>query len=180
MTSHCDLRVARTETGFVVRVQGRGTSAQSPTLAEFVKGCYQQNPQACVAVDLLGCDYLDSTFLGCLLTLQRSGPKARFQVVADDAVRKKLLTATKLDKYLALVPEAPQSASTFLEIDTKTVSQRELGQHIMEAHEALAEVPSGAASAFGRIASQLKSELAQDRHKPSMSDTVVLPPRPRD
>jgi hypothetical protein len=143
-------------------------------------GCYAQDPQACVAVDLLGCDYLDSTFLGCLLNLQRAGTETRFQVVANDAVRKKLLAATRLDAYLTLIQEAPKSASKFLRIDAKPPSQRELGQHILEAHEVLSEVPSEVASTFRQIAAQLKCELEQqDRDDPSLTDTVVLRTRAR-
>jgi anti-anti-sigma factor len=181
MTTHCDLCVARTDKGFVVRVQGRGTSTHSPALASFVSGCFEQDSDACVVVDLLGCEYLDSTFLGCLLNLQRAGTETRFQVVADDAVQKRLLAATRLDAYLTLVPEAPKSASTFLKIDANPLSQRELGQHMMEAHQALADVPSDVASAFRQIAAQLKVELEkQDRQVPSMEDTVILPSRVRE
>jgi anti-anti-sigma regulatory factor len=180
MARRCELRVARTGTGFVVRVQGSGTSANSPTLADFVTGCFQQQPDACVAVDLLGCGYLDSTFLGCLLNLQRAGSETRFQVVADGAARDRLLTATQLDSYLTLVSEAPNSVSTFRTIDAKSLSQREQGKHIMESHLALSEVPSDAASTFGQIAARLKIELEQqDRDDPSQTDTVVFPTRRR-
>lgn len=180
MTTHCDLCVAPSSKGFVIRVQGRGTATHSPTLANFVKGCFEQDSEACVAVDLLGCEYLDSTFLGCLLTLQRAGAETRFQVVADDAVRKRLLAATQLDSYLTLVSEAPKSTSPFTKIDTASVSVRELGQHMMEAHQALGEIPSDVASAFRRIASQLKSDLEQqDRGAPNLADTVIIPTHPR-
>ncbi len=181
MTTHCDLYVAQTGKGFVVRVQGRGTSTHSPALASFVRGCFEQDPNACVVVDLLACDYLDSTFLGCLLNLQRAGTEKRFQVVADDVVRKRLLAATQLDAYLTLVTEAPKSASTFLRIDANPLPPHELGKHMMEAHQALADVPSDSAAAFRQIASQLKHELEkQQRDSPSMADTVILPIRARE
>ena len=181
MTRHCDLCVAQSKTGFIVRVQGRGTSVQSPDLADFVMECYAQDPQACVAVDLLRCDYLDSTFLGCLLTLQRAGTEARFEVVADNAARARLLAATQLDSYLKIVPEPPKSESAFHKIDSKLLSDRQRGQHMMEAHEALADVPSDVASTFRRIASQLKRELdQQDRRASDLSDTVILPTQPRN
>jgi anti-anti-sigma regulatory factor len=180
MKTHCDLYVAPAHNGFVIRVQGRGTSAHSPALANFVRGCFEQDSQACVAIDLLGCQYLDSTFLGCLLNLQRDGTERRFQVVADNSVRKKLLAATNLDGYLNLVPVPPKSVGKFTRIDACSVSQSELGQHIMDAHQALAQVPSEFASTFRRIASQLKDELErQDRGGDSLADTVILPTRGR-
>ncbi len=173
MARHCDLFVSRTEAGFVVRVQGSGTSAHSPALAEFVRGCFEQQPDACVAIDLLRCDYLDSTFLGCLLRLQRAGTETRFQVVADEVTKKKLLAATQLDSALTLIPEAPKSAGAFQRIEVKPLSDRALGQHIMESHQALADVPSSFASTFGQIATQLKRELERpDRAPISLDDTI--------
>ena len=164
MTTHCDLCVAQTGNGFVVRVQGRGTSTHSPALASFVRGCFDQDPNACVVVDLLGCDYLDSTFLGCLLNLQRAGTETRFQVVANDTTRKKLLAATQLDAFLTLVTAAPKSVSSFLRIDANPLSPHELGQHMMEAHQALADVPSDSASAFRQTPCQCWRERRwQDR-----------------
>lgn len=175
MSTHCDLLVARAATGFIVRVQGRGTSAHSPALVDFVTGCFKQDADACVAVDLLGCEYLDSTFLGSLLSLQRAGTETRFQVVADEVVRQKLLAATHLDAYLNLVPTAPKCSGQFVRIDTKTLSERELGMHIMQAHQVLSELPSDVAASFRQIANQLKSELEEDKDEPcDLTDTVVL------
>ena len=61
-------------------------------------------------------------------------------------------------------------------MDAKAHSERELGQHIMETHDALSEIPSEVASKFRAIAAQLKVELEErDRNDPSMTDTVVMP-----
>ncbi len=174
MTLHCALSVAKTDVGYVIRVKGNGTSAESPTLADFVSQCFQQQPQACVSIDLLGCDYLDSTFLGCLLNLQRADANSRFQVVANSAAEQRLLAATRLNSYLTLIPEAPKSTSPFVAIDPKTVTDHERGHHIMEAHRALSEVPSAAALAFGKIAEQLKRELDQQGQGViDLEDTVI-------
>jgi anti-anti-sigma factor len=180
MALHCALSVAKTDSGYVIRVKGNGTSAESPTLADFVSQCFNLQPQADVAIDLLGCDYLDSTFLGCLLNLQRADKNSRFQVVADSAAQQRLLAATRLNSYLTLVTEAPKSADKFVGLDPKSMSDRDRGQHIMETHQALSELPSDAASSFARIAEQLKRELdQQDRGDVSLDDTVVpsVPPR---
>ena len=180
MAIHCALSVAKTATGYVVRVKGNGTSKESPTLAEFVAQCFQREPQACVAIDLLGCDYLDSTFLGCLLNLQRADKDNRFQVVADPAARQRLLTATHLHSYLNQVTEAPKSTSPFTGIEPKSVSDLQQGRHMMEAHRALSELPSAAAEAFERIANQLQQELdKQEQPQNDLEDTVITRlPRP--
>lgn len=180
MTLRCDLCVARTADGYLVRVQGKGTMAHSPALAEFVKGCLDEDEQSRVAVDLHACEYLDSTFLGCLLKLQRAGTAERFQVVADDSTRKRLLTNTSLDKYLTLVADAPTTSGQFLRIGERELSSQQMGRHMMETHRALGELPSGSASAFKRIAAQLEKELEpESRDAPSLFDTAIFPPAPR-
>ncbi|QEF97499.1 hypothetical protein Mal15_15390 [Stieleria maiorica] len=180
MTIRCDLCVSRTSGGFIVRVQGKGTATHSPAFAAFVKGCLVEDPAATVTVDLLGCEYLDSTFLGCLLKLQRTGTAKRFHVVADDAARSRLLTATCLDKYLTLLSKAPKSTGTFLRIEPDEVSKQELGRHMQEAHEVLGELPSASASVFKRIAEQLAHDLEQEEQDNSMLfDTAVVTPPPR-
>ena len=123
MTRRCDLLAGRTSTGYVVRVQGRGTSAHSQALKEFVLDCFQRDSSETVAIDLLGCDYLDSTFLGCLLRLQKAGTPSRLEVVADETVRKRLLAATQLDSFLNLVTQAPACNGKFLRVDVKTAGR---------------------------------------------------------
>jgi anti-anti-sigma factor len=178
MTRHCVISVASTSHGYVVRIQGNGTSADSPALARFVNECLVQDEQPAVWVDLLGCDYLDSTFLGCLVKLQRAGTQTRFRVVADEAARKRLLAATSLDGFFQFDSQAPKSTSPFTKLDVTSISQRELGQHIMEAHQALGEVPGEFAAKFKGIASRLMDELTrEDRDAGDMADTVIVPTR---
>jgi anti-anti-sigma factor len=178
MTKQCVICVAQTSQGFVVRVQGSGTSAHSPTLVTFVNECLGRDSQTHVAIDLIGCDYLDSTFLGSLVKLQQLGTKTRFEVVADETAKKRLLAATHLDGYFTFVPQAPKSTSPFVKLDISRLSERQLGQHVMEAHQALSDVPSDLAAKFKRIASQLMSELEQrDPGADNMADTVIVPTR---
>ncbi len=180
MTLRCDLCVSRTRNGFVVRVQGNGTATHSPAFAEFVKGCLVEDPNATVTIDLLGCEYLDSTFLGCLLKLQRLGTAKRFHVAADEAARTRLLTATCLDRYLTLLSKAPSSTGTFLRIEPGEVSKQQLGRHMQETHQALGDLPSASASVFKRIAEQLAHDLEQEESDaPSLFDTAVVTPPPR-
>ena len=147
---------------------------ESPTVRDFLCGALTDG--AHVIVDLSECDYLDSTFLGCLVKLQRVGTKRWFQVVADDAARKRLFAATQLDGYFSFIPQSPKSTTPFAKLDISPLSDHELGQHMMEAHAALGDIPSEFASRFKRIASQLMSELKQrDLDADNMADTVILP-----
>ena len=62
--------VGRTEAGYAIRIEGRGTMRESPALQRVVRTVL--DGEACaVTIDLAVCDYLDSTFLGCLVDLHR-------------------------------------------------------------------------------------------------------------
>ena len=64
------LRIGRTNSGCVVRVEGRGTLRESPAIQEFALHFLEQEQERGVfVIDLAGCDYLDSTFLGFLVLL---------------------------------------------------------------------------------------------------------------
>src|SRR5437016_6281177 len=80
------LRVGLTASGYLVQVEGRGTLRESPALHEFaVQSLDGQRGPGTVVVDLSHCDYLDSTFLGCLVSLHRKYNRTqphRFQVAA--------------------------------------------------------------------------------------------------
>ena len=91
MDEPCTLAIRRTESGYLFRVVGRGTMQASPTVQEFV--CSALDDGADVVLDLSACEYLDSTFLGCLLILDKrgSGAAGSFTVHASDLVRQKLL-----------------------------------------------------------------------------------------
>ena len=175
MAAQCELLVARSTTGYVVRIQGNGTSSDSPALVEFVRSHLDRLPEICISVDLLGCDYLDSTFLGTMLTLHRTWGESRFEVVADEAASVRLLQATKLHTVLRLVPQAPRSSGAFRSLESKPLTGTELGRHVMEAHRVLSELPSEAAGAFERIATQIERELEREYDEGvSLDDTVII------
>ncbi len=157
--TQCDLSVARTSEGFVIRVLGKGTSVHSRAMEAFVKECFSQTEQATAIVDLRDCQYLDSTFLGCLLKLQRIGKNGRFSVVADEPTRIRLLATTHIDAYLNLTETSPEAIGCFLSIEVSPLSRQELGRHMMETHQALSEVPGECSTTFARIASELRKEL---------------------
>jgi anti-anti-sigma factor len=98
------LRVGRTASGFLVQVAGRGTLQVSPALQEFaVQSLDREYEPGRVVVDLSHCDYLDSTFLGCLVNLHRrynQTPPHRFQVAAPRDQCRKLLGLSHLHELL--------------------------------------------------------------------------------
>ena len=157
------LRVGRTASGFFVQVEGRGTLSESPALKEFaVQSLDPRSGPSTVVVDLSRCDYLDSTFLGCLVSLgriyNRDSPH-RFQVAASCDKRQQLLASTHLIHVLDLTEVCPEPISDVLEMSRAIIASADLGQHVMECHRHLAELGGAHATSFRSIADQLAREL---------------------
>ena len=183
MASPSALRVARTEGGCCVRVEGRGTMKESPAVQEFVvrtlTAAAAATPGAApaagvVTIDLSACDYLDSTFLGCLLGLHKQfSPKAAgggageaelsaFAVAAPPERIAKLFGPTRLDRLIHPRSNVPCVAGEWvpLEVPTPVSDKRDLTLHVLECHRRLAEVEGPQQAAFLRIAEQLEREVA--------------------
>lgn len=175
------LKVARTPTGYCLRVEGRGTMRESRPAAEFVTQALAGpgGPPPTVAVDLSACDHLDSTFLGCLVEMQRrvSKPPAgaadgagtapllgpRFVVSAPPEKVKKLLSPTKLDVVLKTTAEPPQVTGDYVTLPPEDPADADVVRHVMECHRRLAELGGPQHAAFAAIADNLEREL---RNKP--------------
>jgi anti-anti-sigma regulatory factor len=159
------LRVGRTASGFLVQVEGRGTVSESPALLEFaVQSLDSPQGSGTVVVDLSHCDYLDSTFLGCLVNLHRKYNRTsphRFQVAASHDKRQKLLAPTHLSHLLDLTEACPEPVSDVLEVSHPILLSADLGRHVMECHRRLAELGGSRAAAFQSIADQLARELGE-------------------
>jgi anti-anti-sigma factor len=162
--SPCSLKVARIKDGYLVRIEGRGTAQESPALATFVSECVGAQERVRLIIDLSGCEYLDSTLLGCLVNLDRAfqkEAKAEFLILADKPQREKLLAPTHIDRLLSFTPSAPEPLSSYVRIEPAQLSEIEFGRHVLASHRALAEVPSDHASLFQQIADKLEQELKE-------------------
>src|SRR4051812_36843229 len=127
------LKVGRTRDGYRVRVAGRGTMRESPAVHQFAMHAIEDGPGNLV-IDLSACDYLDSTFLGCLADLHkrlgRSGTP-RFAVAAPPQARRRLLAPSHLDALLNPIEEAPEVIGEDLDLPANAMSPGELGLHVM-------------------------------------------------
>lgn len=150
-----------TSDGYVIRVDGRGTMRESPTVNELGVSCLDHDSNARLTVDLTGCDYLDSSFLGCLVMLSKHGRCAgqnRLTIAAPAERRKALLSATGLDRFFDQTDVAPEPLEKPLAISPSRVDARTLGHHIMQCHQELARMKGPNRQAFARVAKRLDSE----------------------
>ncbi len=121
-------------------------------------------------IDLSGCDYLDSTFLGCLVDLHKRhgrGRPPRFEVAAPRRCAAACSPSSRLDALLNLIDEAPEVVGEELDLPAVAAGPAELGRHVMECHRRLAELGGPDQAAFERIADQFARELAAHGAGPS-------------
>jgi anti-anti-sigma regulatory factor len=156
------LKIGRTSEGYRLRVEGRGTMRESRAAQAFALKC-KDEPNARVAMDLSACEYLDSTFQGCLLELQREygqGAGSRFSVANPSEKVKKLLNAAHVDRHLNFTGEAPAVVGEEMVIPPEAMESREMMQHVMECHRHLAQIGGPQTAAFAKIAESMEKELA--------------------
>jgi anti-anti-sigma factor len=154
--------IGRIETGYIIVVLGRGTCRESAAVEQFASESLRAD-SCSVTIDLSACDYLDSTFLGCLVHLhKRFGVEhpSRFVVVASPEKVQQLLAPSRLDTLLSIVSKSPNLRDTLMVLPQAKVDEFRMGRHVMECHRLLANLGGPHAAAFAAVANQLERELA--------------------
>jgi anti-anti-sigma factor len=156
------LKIATTDSGCCIRVEGKGTMNESQAAREVALRTLDTSQTASVVFDLTACTYLDSTFLGCLLDLyKRCGRTAppRFAVAASADQRKKLFSACGLDRVISHVDAAPPVRGEWIALPPESLNRQLLMRHVMECHRALAQVDTPMKVAFAKIADEIEKDL---------------------
>ena len=168
------LQIARTADGYLIRVLGKGTMHPSHALQAFAESL-ERSDECRLAIDLNACEKVDSTFLGCLVALQKSfGGKHgdRFEIVASSEVAKTLLGPLKMTPLFSVVEEAPAVVGESQSLPIDDASGPEFGRHVMKCHEELAQLEGPNQEIFAKITEQLANELNIDTN----NDPNVEPP----
>lgn len=153
-----ELLVGQVHGSTVVRVVGRGTMHESPAFRKLVEANLACGP---VYFDASQCEYLDSTFLGCLIALQKTSEQTRghFAIAASHEVQLKLFSLSSLYKYFDFVEPHLGEIEDLKAVNIERLDSTSLGRHVMQCHGTLAERGGHEASAFRAIAERLAKEL---------------------
>jgi len=163
MPTAAKLTVGCDGAGIVARLHGHGTMRESPCFQRLVTEALVGEPEAVMTVSLFDCDYLDSTFLGCLISLTKKfslDEPPRFLLAADAEKRKLLFGSTCLDRVMKFADAEPICSGDCVPLETACLESREFAVHAAECHRRLAQAGGPQAAAFDRIAARLESELA--------------------
>ncbi len=147
--------------GLVIRVVGCATMRESPAFRAAVEPNLDAGN---VLFDATQCDYVDSTFLGCLIGIKKACEllsSRRFVIAACAATRIKLFSTSSLDRYFDFIDACPEPLDHFVTLDIEKIEPQELGRHIMHCHERLANMGGPNALAFRAVADHLANELDQ-------------------
>ncbi len=151
----------RTRTGYLIRVEGHGTMRESHAVHRFIAGALTDDAMT-LSIDLNDAQFLDSTFLGCLVGLQKQwGPQKPgcFRIVATAEKVKALLLPCRIHTVFTITNDADEVLGECVAITSGVMEPKDLGRHIMECHRQLAEIDGPDQDAFRRIADQLAREL---------------------
>lgn len=145
---------------FVVRIGGHATREQSPgfvsSVSEMIETCRSYD----LVVDVELCDYLDSTFLGCLVVLFRRS-RQRMSICATEMRREHLFSSARIDRLIPVVePGEFRSPGDWHRIDpAEPCDATTLVQNVAAAHRCLADIDGPNAEIYRDVADQLESEL---------------------
>ena len=165
MTTASTITVGRSPTGYWVKIVGRGTLRESPAVSAFVERMLSA-PEGDLVVDLTACEYLDSTFLGCLIGLDRrfghSRPP-RFAIVVTPEGNRRILAPSHIDALLNLTGVVPLHVGEEIVLSEPELTGAELGHHVLEAHRNLAALGGRNEAVYRPIIERLARELERAR-----------------
>ncbi len=176
MGERAKVSVARFPEGVTIRVQGPGTMSESRVVHAFAEQVLADRARR-VIIDLAGCSYLDSTFLGGLVSLHKrhgmrpdsaAGGEGRFAIHAPAEQRRLLFSVSRLDQLLPFVESLPPTQGEedlALEVDPYATKEG-LTQYIVDCHRRLAELGGAEAQDFSRVADALENELRTPVRRP--------------
>lgn len=147
--------------GVVIRVVGRGTMRESPAFRAAAESALRGGR---LVADMAECEYLDSTFLGCLIGVQKLAESRRgtsFAIAANQSAQIKLFSISSLDRYFDFVADSPEPTTELVTIQCDQLDQVELSRHVLECHRRLAERGGTEAEAFRRACDRLSAELEE-------------------
>jgi anti-anti-sigma regulatory factor len=161
MATRSTTTVSRTSSGYRIRVEGRGTLRESPAVHALARQVLESEPGTLV-LNLEGCDYLDSTYLGALVDLQRRfgfDVPGRFVVVAQPLVRQRLFGPNCLEELFCYGEDLPELVGEEVEFTAHVLERDDLGRYVLECHRRLAELNGPNRAAMQGVVDRLAEEL---------------------
>lgn len=151
------LWIAETKAETQLAIRGPGTWMHCETFRRLGQAALDAKKQ--LSVDLSGCTYLDSTFLGTLHELVSSDPGSRIVIRGASPSVRELFGELGLDDVLESVREGPCRAPCEPVPVTQEAPARESQERLLRAHEILSELSEENRARFAHVVQALRAEL---------------------
>ncbi len=154
----------------ILFVRGEGTMDNGPALQTFMAellaiGSIEINH---VFMDLSACTYMDSTFIGILLLINRrlKNTDSKALLIADaNEYSRSVLLKTGLNRYLDFEQTSIPGTLEKIPISQVTLSQLEKAKLYYEAHHELCEINEANQKEFSFVVQLLKQEYERLKQK---------------
>jgi len=163
---HGAIRFHQQDQTVTFRVEGRGTMNNSLPLRRcaehFLAGGANQ-----VRVDLRDCTYMDSTFLGTVLTIKKSLDRSGglLVLIAPSTACCRILQQMGLSDVLPAQADPLPPEATWNDVGSETADPQSFKRNVTQAHEELARLPGQAGEQFKAVTRCL-ADAANKTEKP--------------
>ena len=153
-----------------IKVVGRGTHLNSPSLQEVADEFFALNAATRFIVDLAECPSMDSTFMGTIagITLrQRSAHSGLTIVLHANEQNRRLLDVLGLSRVLEFRDdgaECPRNTE-YVEGINPEMSRMERTLHMIDAHERLLNIDTSNEVKFQGVLESLRESLDKERNR---------------
>jgi anti-sigma B factor antagonist len=146
------------------KVEGQATMHQSLPFRRFVQQCLEAQAGN-VAVDLRGCTYVDSTFLGTLLFCQRSMSRSgagEFRLISPSPQCAELFRQMGVAQVFSIQAREEAAGPEWTVLTKEPEDARTLQRNVYQAHEELASLPGSAGEAFRAVVRCMAKDLEKN------------------
>ena len=165
MIAPASILVGTTDRTVWVRVEGKGTNANSPELKEFGKEMTTRGYRRFV-VDLKNCPLMDSTFMGTLTSIAsrlKELGSGELQIVNLNERNHNLLSDLGMIYLFSIADEAHEAAPEQSPLAPAAEDKRARKQTMLEAHEACVAANPANEAKFKDVLEYLRQDLHLSR-----------------
>ncbi len=159
--------IGKYETTFIFKAEGRLTQKSLWNVHTSIQKCMEDSTITDVLIDITHCFYMDSTILGVLarwaISFARTHSSPPFLVGLEGSPlesifrRMSLTTLFRVSENVGVVEKSALSQLSF----SGQYSTKEYAEHVLSAHETLAELSPDNAKEFAAVIQCLKADLKE-------------------
>lgn len=155
-----------------LKVEGRATHAIAPALRRCLTELEEGGARS-FRLDLGGCSYVDSTFLGvlagCCLRL-RDRPNARFMITAISPRCQEGLRTLGVDRFCQIATDTVEPPHELHQLPVPKEMGDAWADVVLEAHQALVQVDEANAERFDDVIRMVRESLSRSPHPSAEPD----------